>query len=159
MGTNTLIPTTDTPEFSHDAVKTWRARPIAEGAGHKEPPAFAQDAAQTWQAQSGEATPLERLWEAACAHDWDTVQRLRSSCDLDSRNAQGRTLLHEAAYLNDAKMAEWLIQHGANTQARDQTGRTPLEEALHYDHWAVAVVLSSVNLPIVPKRIAVRAPA
>lgn len=49
--------------------------------------------------------------------------------DIDARDSRGRVALHYAARLNLTKTIEVLLEFGARTDIRDETGRTPLEVA------------------------------
>mmetsp|Transcript_27638 Transcript_27638/g.74381 ORF Transcript_27638/g.74381 Transcript_27638/m.74381 type:complete len:458 (+) Transcript_27638:92-1465(+) len=55
--------------------------------------------------------------------------------------ASGLTPLHVAALRDDAVCAQLLIEHGADTKARDAEGRAPLDVALANGHQDVADVL------------------
>ena len=48
---------------------------------------------------------------------------------VESRNAQGQTLLMAAAIYSWPKIVRLLLQHSANPNARDEQGRTPLHHA------------------------------
>ena len=47
----------------------------------------------------------------------------------DVQNEDGWTPLHEACCLGDAEVAEALLRHGADAQARCKDGTTPLHKA------------------------------
>ncbi|HVT35123.1 MAG TPA: ankyrin repeat domain-containing protein, partial [Nevskiaceae bacterium] len=46
--------------------------------------------------------------------------------DVNDADANGATLLHRAASLDDLPVVEFLLAHDANLEARDHQGRTPL---------------------------------
>jgi ankyrin repeat protein len=48
--------------------------------------------------------------------------------DINSRG-RGRTILHALAHHSDARGVEWLLNHGADVNARSCRERTPLHEA------------------------------
>jgi ankyrin repeat protein len=50
----------------------------------------------------------------------------RSGVDLNDRGNQGRTLLHGAANRGTLKAVRWLLEHGADPNALDEHGRSPL---------------------------------
>jgi hypothetical protein len=52
--------------------------------------------------------------------------------DVNARLAGGKTLLHYAAFRNDAANVALLLQKGAAVNAADADGRTPLHEAMSY---------------------------
>lgn len=49
--------------------------------------------------------------------------------DIDARDGRGGVALHQAARFNCIKTVEILLEFGARTDIRDETGRTPLEVA------------------------------
>jgi 26S proteasome non-ATPase regulatory subunit 10 len=60
-----------------------------------------------------------------------------------SINQYGRTMLHEAAIMGKTKTASFLIDKGAAIDAKDKTGKSPLDFALICDHQNVAELLIS----------------
>lgn len=59
--------------------------------------------------------------------------------DVDARNEQGHTLLMAAAWHQWPKIVRLLLNHSADSNARDKTGRTPL-------HHAAVSLVDSVKL-------------
>lgn len=55
--------------------------------------------------------------------------------------AGGTTPLHGAALFDRADMATWMLEHGADPNARNSEQQTPLRVALDRDHGAVAQAL------------------
>ena len=45
---------------------------------------------------------------------------------MDARNRDGKTPLHVAALTGHSEAARFLLEHGADVNARDAEGRTPL---------------------------------
>ena len=55
--------------------------------------------------------------------------------DIESTNEEGKTLLHvEVESWGDVESVKLLVSNGANVNARDQNGNTPLHLALHCLH-------------------------
>ena len=73
-------------------------------------------------------TPAEALHAAVRTGNLDEVERLVSSgAPVDARDALGSTPLLDAAWLGKFEIAEFLIQHGADVNARHaEAGSTPL---------------------------------
>ena len=80
---------------------------------------------QTVPAQA--ATDLS-LVDAAKAQDWAEVQALLKSgrTDVDAAQPDGATALAWSAYWDDAKTAERLLRSGADANAANDYGVTPL---------------------------------
>jgi uncharacterized protein len=55
---------------------------------------------------------------------------LDTGVDINAANGQGQTALHAAALKGDDQVVEFLADHGANLEAKDRRGNTPLDEAL-----------------------------
>ncbi len=53
-----------------------------------------------------------------------------SSKDINKRNEEGETILHQAAEISDYKTVRLLIKKGAEVNARDKNGYTPLHCAV-----------------------------
>jgi hypothetical protein len=73
----------------------------------------------------------------------DCVKFLLEDCKADARvsDSNKRTLLHVSAFGNHVKVAELLILKGANVNALDSTGSSPLHWANKKGSIDVAVVL------------------
>ena len=48
---------------------------------------------------------------------------------MDCSDEEGNTALHRAATLGHAKSVEWLVRQGANLQAKNHSGETPIDVA------------------------------
>jgi cytohesin len=62
---------------------------------------------------------------------------------MEWRNAGGWTALHDAAWLGDVHMLRLLLQYGAEVDAPDLIGRSPLHFAVRYGCDAVVVLLDA----------------
>ncbi|MBM63884.1 MAG: hypothetical protein CL484_13135 [Acidobacteria bacterium] len=68
-----------------------------------------------------------RLVEAAKAQQWDTVGRLLvAKVDVTTSQPDGATALHWAAYWNEPAIVEGLLESGAQVDAENDYGATPL---------------------------------
>ncbi|MEO5950960.1 MAG: ankyrin repeat domain-containing protein [Chloroflexia bacterium] len=67
---------------------------------------------------------------------------LNRGTDIDA-GAGGNTALHGAAMMGQTRMTEWLLSHGANPNATDYEGKTPLQRALEYNQQGVASALQA----------------
>lgn len=72
----------------------------------------------------------------------DFLLRAGAALDLHSNNEHwGTTPLHAAAHANQAAIAKMLIDKGADVNARDKAGRTPLDHTEFHNAKAAAKVL------------------
>lgn len=72
----------------------------------------------------------DRLFDAICKDDKDTVAAMIAvGVDLTACCGNGLTVLHAAALYRNVGMAAMLLEAGANIEARDGEGRTPLHVA------------------------------
>lgn len=83
---------------------------------HDIPTQIEQDAQYEW-------TPLH--WAVRRAQV-DRITELATNATLEARDAQGRTPLHIAVLSGHAEIVELLIEQGADVNARDLWGNTPL---------------------------------
>lgn len=84
---------------------------------------------------TSEATGESVMHEVAA--NWDTqvaVFLLKKGVDIDLKDKDGRTPLHVAASTNHSEMIEWLVEQGAELEARTNVEKqTPLHHAARYD--------------------------
>lgn len=82
------------------------------------------------------------LLDVVRARDKDGVVRLISrGCSIAERTQNGQTALHFCAIYNDSEMAQILLEHGADINARDNQLRSPLNVALSSEAMSVAILL------------------
>ncbi len=83
--------------------------------------------------RSESASFNEALWSAAGAGDIKTVEALiRGGADVHAAQEEtGWTALHHAASGGSGNMIRLLLKHGANLNAKDSDGETPLYRAVH----------------------------
>ena len=80
---------------------------------------------------------------------------VKNGLDVQARmKPKNQTPLHLAAEAGDQKTAEFLVQNGANTKAKDQKRRTPAKLAHHNGHMELARFLdpdlSNTKIPDSP---------
>ena len=56
-------------------------------------------------------------------------QLIKAGADVDGKNKDGTTPLHQAAFMGQSEIARILLQNGADVDARDDNGETPLNYA------------------------------
>ena len=98
----------------HRVVRLWSAVVLIAGAG----------LTATVSAAAAADPPLI---EAVKRQDAEAVQRLLSDgVEVDTRQPDGATALHWAAYRNDLETVDLLLRAGANVDAANRLGATPL---------------------------------
>ncbi|WP_078121807.1 ankyrin repeat domain-containing protein [Thiosocius teredinicola] len=66
--------------------------------------------------------------------DLAALERLLSNIeDVNALSERGRSLLAWACYFNRQSVIDWLLQHGADPNHRDDEDWTPLKHAIHHD--------------------------
>lgn len=72
------------------------------------------------------------LDEALLRDNEPIAKLLVEALDPDTRDRSGQTLLHRAIRRRNVKMVKLLIEHGADVNAKDAQGDTPLDVAVNY---------------------------
>lgn len=75
------------------------------------------------QKEYGSSTPLQK---AIFGGHIDIVKQLIPYCEIEKKDDQGCTALHIAAYLNKVEIVKLLLTNGANKNAQNNDGHTPL---------------------------------
>lgn len=101
-------------------------------------PALGQEPQQPLPALS----PAEEIHKAARGGDLERVRQLLPMVPVNHRDNLGGTLLHDAAWAGEAKVAELLLDRGADVNARHlEGGSTPLHYAVTTNHPEVVKIL------------------
>ena len=89
--------------------------------------------------------PPRDIWEATKQGDVEAVKQfIASGTDVDAKdnislwmkdNIRGRTPLYWAAWTGEMEIAELLIDAGADVNAKNDEGRTPLDLAIQNSAW------------------------
>lgn len=86
-----------------------------------------------------------KLLEAIDNKDMQKFEQLIAGKEIDARDSYNWTMLHFAAMDNKAKLARALIRNGADVNAKDEGGHTPLFFAVLCCHLNVLSVLLEVE--------------
>ncbi|XP_051160925.1 L-asparaginase 1 isoform X1 [Leptopilina boulardi] len=82
------------------------------------------------------------LSAAVVARDLVKLESLKEyGADISQTNADGRTALHVACCEGDVHVVRRLLQMGAIVHAKDRFNRTPLIDAIEYDHHEIIRLL------------------
>lgn len=90
--------------------------------------------------KDGEGTPLANAADSGRLH-W-MAALVAEGAEVNGTDSIGSTALHAAVWGWNEKSVRWLLAHGANLEARDQDGETPLfamvaaGKARQLDDWA-----------------------
>ena len=75
----------------------------------------------------------------------EAKERFGSREDLNAQDAEGNTALHLAARVNQADLCSFLIIKGANIEATNLYGNTPLLEAVRNGSYEATMTLTTMN--------------
>jgi len=78
------------------------------------------------------------LWEG---DEVDRLKKLVPASHIDTHGEQGTTLLHVACYHGRMSSAGWLLERGAEKEARDDWGQTPIHFAAANGHAGCVALL------------------
>ncbi|XP_018300054.1 L-asparaginase 1 [Mycetomoellerius zeteki] len=79
---------------------------------------------------------------AVVRRDVVKLESLRGyGADISQANADGRTALHIACCEGDLKVVRRLLKMGANVHIKDRFNRTPLTDAIEFDHHEIIRIL------------------
>lgn len=70
-----------------------------------------------------------------------TYNIISQGADISQQNADGRTALHIACCEGDLNIVRCLLRMGANVHIKDRFNRTPLTDAIEFDHHEVSISL------------------
>eukprot|EP01105_Mastigella_eilhardi_P006423 TRINITY_DN17_c0_g3_i1.p1 TRINITY_DN17_c0_g3~~TRINITY_DN17_c0_g3_i1.p1 ORF type:complete len:891 (+),score=239.83 TRINITY_DN17_c0_g3_i1:205-2673(+) len=71
------------------------------------------------------------------------LEKVLQACAVIDSAADGQTLLHAASYSGNSDLITWLLNKGANLDAQDERGWTPLMCAVNACHFGAAFLLVS----------------
>lgn len=98
-------------------------------------------------AVSGATAAEAPLADAAERGDRATVRRLLDQqAELDAAQGDGATALHWAAYRDDARMSDWLIEAGASVEVANNYGVTPFALAARNGSAAILAQLLAAGV-------------
>ena len=96
------------------------------------------------------STPVEEKPKSALelmkAGETDKARGLfQIDTDINARDADGNTLLHLCAALNDSSSIEYFLFKGADSEIKNKDGDTPLHVAIENDAYGAAKLLAAVG--------------
>ena len=89
---------------------------------------------------------LSENWETITPADVQAM--IDSGADVNAKNNNGLTPLHEAAYRGNAEVIPVLVKAGADVNAKNNNGLTPLHEAAYRGNAEVISVLIKVEADV-----------
>eukprot|EP00252_Welwitschia_mirabilis_P004144 TRINITY_DN14367_c0_g1_i3.p1 TRINITY_DN14367_c0_g1~~TRINITY_DN14367_c0_g1_i3.p1 ORF type:complete len:437 (-),score=71.32 TRINITY_DN14367_c0_g1_i3:101-1411(-) len=105
--------------------------------------------------ESSVADGLELLYLANKGDSEGIKDLLDNGMDVNSKDFDSRTALHVAACEGHVDVVNLLIRRGANVNAKDRWGSTPLADAIHYENEEVRGILEAhgARLPKPPMHV------
>ncbi|WP_246109807.1 ankyrin repeat domain-containing protein [Roseimaritima multifibrata] len=105
------------------------------------------------------AAPPQTLADLAEGKDWDRVSAmLEKGEDAGSKQPDGTTALHWAAFYDQAEMVKRLAKHGADLDALNRYQVSPLSLACEYGNAKAAMALIELDADVESKRIGKETP-
>ena len=84
----------------------------------------------------------KKLYDAVSGNRISKIEQLlKQGADVNAKDEDGRTPLHDASYWDLVGIAKFLIENGADVNAKDKDGWTPLYRASHWDYVGIAKLL------------------
>lgn len=77
------------------------------------------------------AEDAEAFDKAVLSHDFDNASKLLLKINIETIDYNGNTYLMKASVKNDVEAFKWLVQNGANINARDKSGKNALFNAIN----------------------------
>lgn len=75
------------------------------------------------------ASKLEALASVFCGVSIHPQSDVSNCVSVDATDKRGRTVLHHASHTDNIKLMKWMLHHGANPNATDKNGFSPLAVA------------------------------
>lgn len=90
---------------------------------------------------------IHTLHYAVRGDNFDIVKYLveQKGCDVNALDNVNGTPLHDAAYRGNLKIARYLLQHGANAEARNKLNHKAIDDAREKHHTDVVQCLESIQ--------------
>ncbi|MFM2322020.1 MAG: hypothetical protein RLZZ225_173 [Pseudomonadota bacterium] len=102
--------------------------------------------------QSSVAEKESWISQAILQDDLNQVKYLiKSGAKLDSRDSNGNTLLHTAAWDGSLDVAIFLINEGVDLEAKNDYGHTPLHAAVQNGHFKIVEQLVNKGVVLEPR--------
>jgi ankyrin repeat protein len=89
--------------------------------------------------------PLHRCFSTTVRDTWMWDRLIAIGCDLEARNESGDTVVHEAAVNWNLVGVKYLVDKGANVDAKNAEGRTVLESARYYKQDKIIAYLEKLT--------------